>query len=477
MNFELKTYSLGEFLGLWHRRDLVVNHEYQRAPRWSRTQQQLLLDSVLRGYPLPMFFVHRRMTPGMDGPEPRLEVIDGQQRLRAVANYCGNQFRLLNPSTHRRGFPSFIVEAPELTPWAGKKHDQLDESDRAALEEFELQVAVVETPDDNLVRDLFVRLQAGTPLRPQEKRDALPGGMTEFIKRLGGAVEESDDQLPIVVGGHRFFKTFLRLGSPSNTVNARQVAAQMVVNLTRTHKGLPLTSSDSKTLDDFYHEQVSFAPDGKEANRLWGIFDEVTNAFIDNLKSRPNRTDWVHMMLLWQRLRDHHGSGWESELPGLMDEFKGRLARAKADAQAGDPAPMWSGYGMHVSGQGDTSARKIALRQDYFDSWFMKQLGLDGQEQSNDHDIIRDLELKDALYRRQERLCAFFDNAGICDSSPMEYDDCLLHKIALDSNDGIARPSTLVLVHAACRETVGERHVPVTSPIIRNAITESRHRL
>ncbi|HEY5748183.1 MAG TPA: hypothetical protein VIU12_19060, partial [Chryseolinea sp.] len=36
------------------------------------------------------------------------------------------------------------------------------------------------------VRDLFIRLQAGTPLTAQEKRDAWPGDFTNFVIQHAG---------------------------------------------------------------------------------------------------------------------------------------------------------------------------------------------------------------------------------------------------------------------------------------------------
>ena len=37
---------------------LIVNSEYQRGAVWSKSQQKKLIDSVLRGYPLPIFYLH-----------------------------------------------------------------------------------------------------------------------------------------------------------------------------------------------------------------------------------------------------------------------------------------------------------------------------------------------------------------------------------------------------------------------------------
>jgi uncharacterized protein with ParB-like and HNH nuclease domain len=37
---------------------LVINSEYQRGPVWNESQQKKLIDSVLRGYPLPLLYLH-----------------------------------------------------------------------------------------------------------------------------------------------------------------------------------------------------------------------------------------------------------------------------------------------------------------------------------------------------------------------------------------------------------------------------------
>ena len=41
-----------------YKKALRVNPEYQRGTEWNRSQQQSLIDSLLRGYELPLFYVH-----------------------------------------------------------------------------------------------------------------------------------------------------------------------------------------------------------------------------------------------------------------------------------------------------------------------------------------------------------------------------------------------------------------------------------
>lgn len=53
--------------------------QYQRTPVWSDEKKQLLIDSILRNYDLPKFYLRVSNNPSYDH-----EVVDGQQRLRAI---------------------------------------------------------------------------------------------------------------------------------------------------------------------------------------------------------------------------------------------------------------------------------------------------------------------------------------------------------------------------------------------------------
>lgn len=43
---------------------------------------------------------------------------------------------------------------------------------------------ILEDTDEDEVREMFLRLQNGTTLKAQEKRNAMPGAMRDFIKGL-----------------------------------------------------------------------------------------------------------------------------------------------------------------------------------------------------------------------------------------------------------------------------------------------------
>ena len=65
MKSELKTRKLQELTHAYVNRDLRVNPEFQRGTKWSLPQKQALVDSLLRGYQIPLFYAHLREAPNI----------------------------------------------------------------------------------------------------------------------------------------------------------------------------------------------------------------------------------------------------------------------------------------------------------------------------------------------------------------------------------------------------------------------------
>jgi hypothetical protein len=82
---------------------------FQRR-NWTLKGKSLLIDSILRGMPLPQFFIRETVLP----KEKRTvrEVVDGQQRLSAVLSFIEGGFTVL--PIHNREFASLKCQS-ELT--------------------------------------------------------------------------------------------------------------------------------------------------------------------------------------------------------------------------------------------------------------------------------------------------------------------------------------------------------------------------
>ena len=206
------------------------NHEYQRGVVWTRDQQMKLIDSVMRGYQLPIIYLHynKRVKAGLT--QESYDIIDGQQRITALHLYAEGAFSLYQPDDEKARFPRFLQSEP--CPWGGKDFRGLSGDLKLRLLQTKLPVAYITTDNTNEVRDLFVRLQSGFPLNAQEKRDSYPGQFTDFILSLGG--KPAIPRYP----GHDFFQRVLRMKPGQDRGKTRQLAAQIaILFLERRRKG------------------------------------------------------------------------------------------------------------------------------------------------------------------------------------------------------------------------------------------------
>jgi len=246
--------TVGELLELRKLNMLYPNPEYQRGVVWKEDQKKRLVDSVLRRYPIPLIYLHhmRRQVAGY--ANDNFEVIDGQQRITALFQYCEGSFKLFDPvaDEEEARFPGFIEDAP--CPWGGKRFEEIDPEVRQQLLDTRLSVVMVKTDVINEARDLFIRLQAGMPLNSQEKRDAWPGNFTEFVLKVGGKPEL--DKYP----GHDFFTQVMK--AKENRGESRQLAAQMMMLFMsrREGDGDRLCTINREAIDTFYYKHLNFDP-------------------------------------------------------------------------------------------------------------------------------------------------------------------------------------------------------------------------
>jgi hypothetical protein len=176
------------------RKRIDTNPDFQRPAVWSTSQKQLLIDSILREYDVPKMY-WRKLSSKPD----RYDVVDGQQRLRAIWSFVDGDFAL-----------PVNAEPVDGQAIAGCKYDALPDDLHIRFDTYTLDVVVLEDTDENEVREMFLRLQNGTSLKAQEKRNAMPGKMRDFVKSLTE---------------HAFFN---RVGFANSRYTHDHVAAQMV---------------------------------------------------------------------------------------------------------------------------------------------------------------------------------------------------------------------------------------------------------
>lgn len=139
--------------------------KFQRKTVWDIVKRSKLIDSFLRGFPVPNIFLYK-------GSDNKLAVIDGQQRLFAIKDFFDGKYKLKK-----------IGEE-----WNDKFFSELSASDKLKLEDSVIRATIISsiTPENpELIFRIFERLNTGgVKLNDQEIRNGIWGGILndELIK-------------------------------------------------------------------------------------------------------------------------------------------------------------------------------------------------------------------------------------------------------------------------------------------------------
>lgn len=150
---------------------VILDSDFQRENVWAVQQQRELIESILMGLPLPIFYFNQDKSG-------RLIVIDGRQRLNAIFSFLDDEFSL--------------DKLKILDDLNKKKFSDLDPIYQSKIEDYQLMAHVIQpmTPD-RVKFDIFDRVnRAGTKLNKQEIRNALyQGHATVLLNYLSKTLE------------------------------------------------------------------------------------------------------------------------------------------------------------------------------------------------------------------------------------------------------------------------------------------------
>ena len=166
----LKTqFRVREFLDWQRARTLVLSPRFQRRGVWNTKAKSFLIDTVVRGLPIPIIFL-RDQTSDLGSLEYKREVVDGQQRLRTLVSYIDPTLLLdYNPS--RDDFKVMEAHNAEL---ANRNFGELSADLRQRILDYEFSVHVLSSGvDDRVILSIFARMNStGVKLNRQELRNA-----------------------------------------------------------------------------------------------------------------------------------------------------------------------------------------------------------------------------------------------------------------------------------------------------------------
>ncbi len=223
------------------RTKIDTNPDYQRPAVWTKAQKQLLIDSILRDYDVPKIYLHEK---GKD----TYDVIDGQQRIRAIWSFYDDEFSLPKDAEPVNGIDI-----------AGKKYSELDMDISSLIDSYSLDFVILDTQNDDEIREMFLRLQNGTSLKAQEKRNAMPGRMRDFIRELTK---------------HEFF-------SKVHFSNTRFTHDLVAAQMTAIALNGDICNIKDKDLNEMYVRYKDFDTSSTDAKNIYRILDYLNRMFPD----------------------------------------------------------------------------------------------------------------------------------------------------------------------------------------------------
>ena len=152
-----KDFSIYELYRKYQKGQLILEVSFQRKAVWETKQKYELIESILMGLPLPIFYFKQQ-------DNATYVVVDGKQRLSALFDYLDNKFALksLRILQFLNG-----KKFKDLTGELGIYQSQ--------LEDYQIYSHVILPPTpDKILFDIFDRVnRGGTLLNKQEIRKAL----------------------------------------------------------------------------------------------------------------------------------------------------------------------------------------------------------------------------------------------------------------------------------------------------------------
>lgn len=277
---------------IFRRRDRYDIPDWQRQEVWNREKKQKLIDSVLRGWKLPKFYL-------IETTGDNYLVEDGQQRLNAIWEFFSNELPLSAESAEQFG---------------GRFYRDLPRTVADAFDDFEISYDLISGATDDELKEFFQRLQEGMPLTSSEKLNAVPSKLTDFCREMAS---------------HAFFQDTIAV--PDTRYAHFDIMAKVAtVEVEGLDAGLRLDD-----VRKVFLAQKSFAPSSAIGKRIKKSLDFLQSSFEDKGGSLRTRTIVQSLLTLTCKLvSTGRSDGYERKLRRFFETFMSELAEQVEMGQA-----------------------------------------------------------------------------------------------------------------------------------------------
>lgn len=233
-----------DLLNLESKDELNLNPWYQRRSVWNDSQKSYLINTLFERKPIPAIYIRHSLD--LEKGKSIKEVVDGQQRSRAILGFCRNEFSAIHPDNLKR-----------------VKFENLTNSQKQSFLLTPIPVGYLQGANDADVIDIFARINSvSKTLNSQEKRNAIYSG---YFKQI--SVKESIKRLEF----WRQYEIFT--ANDISRMSEVQFISDVIINLLE-----GLTSYNASKLDNFYKKyDGEFDRSEEISNRLDHVFNMIIN--------------------------------------------------------------------------------------------------------------------------------------------------------------------------------------------------------
>lgn len=158
-SFDSRIYSISDILEWDRNNQLELNPKFQRRSVWTDNARSYLMDTIIRGKPIPKIFLRQKINPTTK--TAIREVVDGQQRLRTILSFVKDGFQINKKHNNIYGGLFF------------SQLNQIDDQVQTNILNYEVSADLLTNLPDEEILDIFTRLNSySVVLNEQEKINA-----------------------------------------------------------------------------------------------------------------------------------------------------------------------------------------------------------------------------------------------------------------------------------------------------------------
>lgn len=283
MRIMSKIYGISDFLSWEQRDELNLQPRFQRRDSWSPRARSYLIDTIVRGLPIPKVFIREQID--LETKRSIREVVDGQQRLRAILDFISGNLSISR--VHNR----------EL---AGMTFDELPDELKKDFLAYQISTDLLVGASDADVLNIFSRINSYTlTLNQQEKLNA------EFVGPFKQTVYS------LALEHHEFWAQNQILADRAMARMAdAELASEIVIGMLH---GIQGGKAYIRRYYGIYEED--FPQEDRVVVQFNRIIDLIASIFGSNLKSTPYHRSPLFISLDLAFYDAIYGIGTESSKP------------------------------------------------------------------------------------------------------------------------------------------------------------------